>query len=143
MKPPLDQKPEYPNTKKMKAKLTLTGLLALTLLSCVPDPPADQNVFVHTVFFWLKPGLTPEDKAAFEKGLENLGKASTIKSYEYGVPAGTSRDVVDNSYDYAWIVRFDNAEDQELYQTDPIHLEFIDKFSHLWSRVLVYDTLIK
>jgi hypothetical protein len=34
---------------------------------------------------------------------------------------------------------FDNLEDQEAYQNDPIHKEFIEDCSHLWEKVVVYD----
>jgi hypothetical protein len=36
---------------------------------------------------------------------------------------------------------FDNKEDQDIYQTDPVHLKFINDCSHLWQKVLVYDTV--
>ena len=99
--------------------------------------------FIHTVFFWLKEGTTDEQKAAFEKGMDKLGTTPSIQSYFYGPPAGTPREVVDNSYDYAWIVHFANAEDQDAYQVDPIHLAFIEDHKDLWEKVQVYDTLLK
>ena len=34
---------------------------------------------------------------------------------------------------------FDNIEDQEAYQNDPIHKKFIEDCSHLWEKVIVYD----
>ena len=54
----------------------------------------------------------------------------------------TDREVVDNSYDYAWICHFKSAEDEKLYQDDPIHLKFIDDYKHLWKDVKVYDNLV-
>jgi hypothetical protein len=38
------------------------------------------------------------------------------------------------------MVFFNSKEDQESYQTDPIHLKFVEENSHLWSKVVVYDS---
>ena len=101
-----------------------------------------KPTFVHTVFFWFKEGTTEEDGKFFESELEKLGTCPTILSYKWGKPAGTPRDVVDNSYNYAWIVDFASSEDQDAYQIEPIHLKFIENCSHLWEKVQVYDTIL-
>lgn len=103
----------------------------------------DEVQFIHTVFFWCKPGMTAQQHREFEQGLEKLGSCPTILRYHYGVPAKTPREVVDNSYDYAWIVHFRNAQDQDSYQDDPIHHEFVKLYKDLWKRVQVYDTVLK
>ena len=99
--------------------------------------------FVHTVFFWMKEGLSKEEAQFFEEGMEKLGATPSILSYKWGKPAGTPRDVVDNSYSYALIVDFASSEDQDAYQIDPIRLEFIEQCKNLWTKVQVYDTVIK
>ena len=38
---------------------------------------------------------------------------------------------------------FSDLEAQNAYQTDPTHLLFIEEASHLWKRVLVYDSIAK
>ena len=87
--------------------------------------------------------VTDEQKSEFEKsGLVALKKIKSIHKVYYGPPAMTPREVVDNSYDYAWICHFKSAEDEKLYQEDPIHLKFIEDFKHLWKNVVVYDNLI-
>ncbi|MEO8820702.1 MAG: Dabb family protein [Ginsengibacter sp.] len=101
----------------------------------------EKNGFIHHVFFWLK---NSESKDALEEliqGLKKLSKAPTIKDFHIGKPANTNRGVIDNSYAASWLLLFENAEDQDVYQTDPIHLKFIEECSHLWSKVVVYDTL--
>lgn len=99
------------------------------------------NIFVHHVYFWLKNSDSKEDLDELVRGLNELSKASSIKSYHMGVPAGTSRDVIDGSYAISWLTIFENAEDEQKYQVDPIHLDFIDKCKHLWSKVIVYDSI--
>ena len=58
-----------------------------------------------------------------------------------GLPAGTKRGVVDNSYDVSLIVTFNSKEEQEVYQNDPTHISFIDKASNLWKKVQVFDSI--
>ncbi|MDP4128555.1 MAG: Dabb family protein [Bacteroidota bacterium] len=101
----------------------------------------DKNVFIHHVFFWLANPKSTEDRAQLLAGLRKLSKAVTIKRFHIGRPAGTLRDVIDTSYAFSWCIFFSNAADQESYQTDPIHLRFVDECSHLWSRVTVYDSV--
>ena len=101
----------------------------------------EKNGFIHHVFFWLK---EPDSKEALDQlieGLKKLSKAPTIKDFHIGMPANTNRSVIDTSYSASWLLLFENAEGQDIYQTDPIHLKFIDECSHLWNRVLIYDTV--
>ncbi|MEM6765605.1 MAG: Dabb family protein [Bacteroidota bacterium] len=100
-----------------------------------------QAEFIHTVFFWLKEGVTEEDKTTFMEGLESLRNIDGVKRSWVGPAAQTPREVVDNSYDMALVLHFANAEDQDAYQVAPVHLAFIDKSAHVWTRVQVYDTL--
>ncbi len=99
--------------------------------------------FIHTVFFWMKDGFDETKKTRFEAGLKKLAKVPSIKDVYWGPPAGTDREVVDNSYDYAWIVHFANKEDQDKYQVDPIHLKFIEECKDIWDKVIVYDSLVE
>ncbi len=97
--------------------------------------------FIHIVYFWLNQDLTQESLRSFEKGLKSLGTISTVKSFSWGTPADTPRDVVDNSYDYAIIVLLEDVVGHDAYQEDPIHLRFIQDHNDKWTRVQVYDTL--
>ena len=99
--------------------------------------------FIHTVFFWLKEEVDDMERKAFEKGLEALGTTPAIIKYYYGKREPNDREVVDDSYDYAWICHFKNSEDQAIYQDHPIHHVFVENFSRLWAKVKVYDTILK
>ena len=101
----------------------------------------DKNGFIHHVYFWLKDPENKNDLNQLVEGLKKLSAVSTIKNFHIGKPASTNRDVIDNSYIVSWLLLFDNKEDQESYQTDPIHLKFVEECSHLWSKVVVYDTI--
>ncbi|MCF8361172.1 MAG: Dabb family protein [Prolixibacteraceae bacterium] len=100
-----------------------------------------SNVLLHHVYFWLKDPDNQKDRRKFEKAIRELIKVPTIKVSHLGVPASTEeRDVVDHSYTYSLLVIFDSQADQDIYQEHPIHLEFVDKNSHLWEKVVVYDS---
>lgn len=100
-----------------------------------------KGMFIHHVYFWLKNPGNKEDKAKLIEGLKKLSKVSTIKNYYLGQPAATRREVIDSSYDISWLVFFDSAANQDSYQTDPIHLKFVEDCSMLWQKVVVYDTI--
>ena len=58
-----------------------------------------------------------------------------------GPPAGTDREVVDNSYDYAIIVEFENAEMHGAYQMDSLHNVFREKYGTYFEKLQIYDSL--
>ncbi|MEJ0104673.1 MAG: Dabb family protein [Bacteroidota bacterium] len=100
-----------------------------------------QNVFVHHVYFWLTNTGSKEDKNALLAGLQKLSSVKTIKFFHIGEPATTSRDVIDTSYDVSWLLFFDSKADQDSYQVDPDHLQFVADCKHLWKKVTVYDSV--
>jgi stress responsive alpha/beta barrel protein len=100
-----------------------------------------SNIFVHHVYFWLANPGSAADKAALVAGLKKLSKAGTIRQFHIGQPADTSREVIETSYSVSWLLFFDEAADQESYQVDPIHLQFVKECSSLWSKVVVYDSV--
>jgi hypothetical protein len=100
-----------------------------------------QHVFIHHVFFWLKePGLE-SNKQQLIQGLQKLAAVTTIKNFHIGQPATTSRGVIDTTYSISWMLTFENAANQDSYQADPIHLNFVKECSHLWEKVVVYDSV--
>jgi hypothetical protein len=100
-----------------------------------------ENKFIHHVYFWLKNPDSKEDKAKLVAGLKKLATVKTIKWFHIGQPADTNREVIDRSYAVSWCLMFDNDADQASYQTDPIHLKFIEECSSLWNKVVVYDSV--
>ena len=114
---------------------------ATTALLAGGSTSKKQAMFVHHVYFWLKNPDSREDKKRLIDGLKKLAKVKTIKMAHIGQPAATNRDVVDRSYAISWLLFFDSAADQDSYQTDPIHLKFIEECSPVWSKVVVYDSV--
>jgi hypothetical protein len=96
-------------------------------------------MLTHCVFFWLKEGTTVGDKSLFERELASLVGIPGVLDGSFGVPASTDRPVVDRSYSYGLMVKFNDLAGHDAYQVDPIHKEFLRKCSHLWTQVQVYD----
>jgi hypothetical protein len=98
-------------------------------------------MLIHHVFFWMSPDATENDKALLRAGLERMTSIDLIKQSHIGVPAPTNRPVIDNTYTFSWLTVFETSADELAYQTHPAHLQFIDSCKHLWTRVLVYDSI--
>jgi hypothetical protein len=106
--------------------------------------PTSDNLktgFVHTVFFWLKNAENDAEKAQLHAGIHSLTGIQEIKTAYIGQPAATNRGVIDTSYALSLTFIFDSKEDQDVYQTHPIHLAFVESCKHLWDKVIVYDAV--
>ena len=127
--------------KKGTAALALAGLSAVSKKSEAGEVKI-SSALMHHVFFWLKEPGNKTHRQQFEKALEALLKVETITVSHVGIPAATEeRGVVDNTYTYSYMVMFDTLEDQLIYQKHPLHLKFIEENSHLWEKVVVYDSV--
>lgn len=120
---------------------TLTAVSASTALAAVVAP--SKELFVHHVYFWLKNPGSEADKAKLLEGLDKLAKVPTIRMVHIGSPAPTTRSVIERSYAVSWLCFFNNLAEEEVYQTHPIHLKFIEEYGHLWEKVIVYDSVGK
>jgi hypothetical protein len=96
-------------------------------------------MFVHSVYFWLKPDLTADEKAACMSKMNALGTIDSVKQCIIGPPADTDRPVIDRTYSYALIVIFEDKAGHDAYQVDPIHDVFRDDCAAYWDRVQIYD----
>lgn len=94
----------------------------------------------HTVFFWLRPDLSADERAAFETGLRTLLDIPGATRALIGRPAATpKREVIDDSYDWALELDFANLAEQDVYQAHPVHTAFVEACKPMWTRVRVYD----
>lgn len=98
-------------------------------------------MLIHTVFFWLKPGLTEAQRADFRRGVESLAAIKHVEKVYVGAPATVpDRAVVDKTFAVGLTVLCRDVAAHDAYQVDPIHLAFIAKFKSCWTRVQIYDT---
>ena len=95
------------------------------------------RMLVHTVFFWLKPGV---DRAAFRRQVDTLAGIPGLSACHVGVPALTTpRPVIDASYDVALTTVMPDLATHDAYQVHPLHQAFLTYGREQWSRVQVYD----
>jgi Stress responsive A/B Barrel Domain len=97
-------------------------------------------MFIHHVYFWLKPGTPTEAKERLVADCRSLlRRIPGVEQLWAGEPAGTARDVVDHSYSVAMAVVLPDAAAHDVYQKHPLHLEFIERNKSHWERVRVFD----
>ncbi|SEG19948.1 Dabb family protein [Sphingobacterium lactis] len=131
--------------------LCLTAGATTLLGSCASgaaqqDAPVSENEsghILHSVYFWLKPGLSAEEEQDFLNFFEALKKVPGIHAFQVGKPAPTTpRDVVDNSFSYAIYVTFKTMEDINTYEKHPDHLAASEKYGKYWTKVEVKDSIL-
>ncbi len=100
-------------------------------------------MFQHTVHFWLRADLTDDQRKQFIEACRGLAESNHVRKARVGLPAGTPRDVVDNSYDVQLTCWFDSKDDHDRYQSsdDTVHMSFVDRYKDYWTRVLIYDSI--
>lgn len=99
-------------------------------------------MLVHSVFFWLRDDVDDEKRQAFRKGLESLRAVPAVRELFVGVPADSpARPILVTDYDFALTVIMDDMGGHDIYQSHPLHLEFLREFQGCWTRVQVYDAI--
>jgi hypothetical protein len=97
-------------------------------------------MFIHYVNFWLNPQTPASARSQIVADCRKyLAPIPTVKSLWAGQPANTPRSVVDNSYDVGLCVVFDDVAAHDVYQSHPLHQQFIERNQKHWLRVQVRD----
>jgi hypothetical protein len=136
--------------------LPFVALCGLTFFTCqgkevveeinvekVIDADAEPGM-MHTVYIWLADSLDAPAVQNFEEGVRKLEGVPTVKRMFFGPAAPTpTRDVTDNTFDYALILWFDDVAGHDVYQTHPIHLQFVAEQSAKFAKVQVHDNLLE
>ena len=99
-------------------------------------------MLVHHVFFWLKDPDSEADRDRLIQGIRTLSDIETVRGLHVAIPAPTQkREVVDDSYQVSELLFFDDSAGQDTYQRHPVHARFVEKYSPLWRKVVVYDSI--
>jgi len=126
--------------RKIAAGMAATSFMSVSEQANASEV-AMKKVFVHHVFFWLKEPKNAEARKEFEIGLKALVKVPQIQSHHIGTPVESPREVVEDSFTYSYMAFFKDKADQDIYQTHPVHLKFVEDCQHLWEKVIVYDAM--
>ena len=94
---------------------------------------------VHNVYFWLNDTLDTVAISSFEQGLNALTRDANVIASYFGPPAGTERDVVDNTYSYGLVLVFADQTAHDRYQVGSTHQAFVENHLPKWHKVIVYD----
>jgi hypothetical protein len=98
-------------------------------------------MLIHSVIFWLRPGLTPAEKSHFTAEVRKLSAISSVAKLYVGGPAAIpERNVTDRSFDVALTIVFKDGAAHDAYQVDPIHLAFVEGNKATWTKVQIFDS---
>lgn len=131
--------------KHTRRNFIATVIAAGAANSAIAHPtmePKNKKQLAHHVFFWLKNRDSKEDLTRLIEGLKTLEKIESVRKLHVGIPASTEqRPVVDSSYSASELIFFDDVAGQNVYQDHPVHKKFVEQCSHLWEKVVVYDSI--
>jgi hypothetical protein len=98
-------------------------------------------MFVHAVYFWLRPDLTTEERGRFDAGLRSLRAIEDVAHGWIGVPAPTDRPVIERGYSHALVLVFADERAHDAYQVHPVHERFRQECGTFWTTVRIYDSV--
>ena len=117
------------------------GLAAVSSVKGNPLMTTKKNILAHQVYFWLKKPDSAEDRTELIKGIKTLRKIESVKKLSIGIVAATEkRTVIDDTWSVSELAIFSDLAGEAAYQVHPIHNDFVKNYSHLWSKVVVYDS---
>lgn len=97
-------------------------------------------MFSHVVIFWTNPAR-PQAADELVAGAEKFLKPIPgVVAFHIGRMVPSHRPVVDQSYQVALNLIFNDKQAQDDYQVHPLHVEFVEKvFKPNCQRVVIYD----
>ena len=97
-------------------------------------------MFSHIVIFWTKPDKPSAAEELLAGAAKYLKSIPGVVSFHVGKMVPSHRPVVDQSYQVALNLVFQDKKAQDDYQLHPQHLEFVEKaFKPNCARCVVYD----
>jgi len=97
-------------------------------------------MIIHTVLFYLKPGLSDAPRAEFRAGPELLRSIGTLRALHVGVPAKVcTKPSLEACYGYSSTGIFHDLSGLNAYDSGPVHQALVRRFRNHWERVQIYD----
>jgi hypothetical protein len=125
------------------ATASLFVVAALILSSCTTCPFAGkpEGKVEHIVLAWLKKPGNKADQARVIAAAKSLkADIKEVKSLAVGRALPSDRDVVDDSFDVALVMRFNSPADLASYEKNPVHVKaVVDILKPLTAKIVVHD----
>lgn len=98
-------------------------------------------MFIHSVYFWLRQGLTSLEEQQFDAGVRSLREIEGVRGGYIGVPAATDRPVIERGYSRALVLVFEDEAGHDGYQEHPVHDRFRRDCARFWTEVRIFDVV--
>ena len=116
--------------------------LATTLASCAPNTAPAPGSVDHIVLVWQKRPGNKEDQKYLIDAAEPLRKIPGVLAIDPGTALASPRSVVDDSFDVAYVVRFDTENSLRAYDQNPIHQKQLNTvLKPIARKFLIYDVI--
>src|SRR5688572_17877284 len=113
-----------------------SSCLLLALLAGCASTPSVTRIgsakVVRVITIWWKPTVGERDVEALRRSL--AASAPQVPGLEltlFGTPAGTRREIVDNTFGFLIVMRFRDREALANWEHHPSHRDLIAKFGEL------------
>ncbi|CAN5809362.1 hypothetical protein BH11VER1_BH11VER1_03630 [soil metagenome] len=134
------------HTKRLllSASLLLTALLTSCAQFGYQKAPKTGEV-EHVVLIWLKAHGNPAQRDKIVASTKDFQKhIPGIISISTGTVLPSDRPVVDDSFDIALVVRFENKAALANYEKHPVHTKAVTEvLKPLAGKILVYDATVR
>lgn len=123
----------------------LAVVAALVLNACTSCPFGHHTTAAgkveHIVLVWLKkPGNSADRATVIAATKQFQAGIRQIQHISVGQVVPSDRDIVDDSFDVGFVMRFANKEDMTAYEQHPVHVNTVkEKLLPLAKKILVYD----
>ena len=97
-------------------------------------------MFSHVVIFWTDPSIPNAAEELIAGAQQLLRPIPGSSQFHIGRMVPSHRPVVDQSYQVALNLVFEDKKAQDAYQVHPLHVEFVETvFKRVCKKVVVYD----
>jgi len=97
-------------------------------------------MITHVVIFWTDKPHGGNREKLLAGARELLPQIPGVKEFRCGAPVRSPRGVVDDGFAVAISMSFEDQDAAEVYQSHPLHLQFIEQSVKPYvRRLVVYD----
>jgi hypothetical protein len=118
------------------ASLIVAASLMFFIVGCQSQPPQ----VTHVVFCWLKTPGKEADRQRLIDEADKLKQIPGVVALVSGRPIVSNRQIVDSTWDVAFVFTFKDEDALNAYLRNPMHLRAVnDVLRPLAARMIIYD----